>query len=266
MQLLKTNFSTFNINRFNSSTIIKDWTPEQVDSITWNDAADSSTIITGSDGRVSKWLDKSGNNNHAFQDEISKQPLYSSDNINFKRGFLSFDNDVYKYIHKPAVFVVANRRFKDGHEFTNSSIVGDGGDQGWQFRWKGNQIVYTIYRQTHYTGPIFSFSTNFELISGIRSEGNTALNFNGNYNYDLDKIGDINYKDDYVGRSIIGGDASQNNANHVHCFYGSIQELIVVNDVNSLDAIKIEGYLSWKWGLQDKLPVNHVYKNAKPLL
>ncbi len=46
---------------------------------------------------------------------------------------------------------------------------------------------------------------------------------------------------------------------------GAIGEIIIPNGVSSTDTrLRIEGYLAWKWGLQSKLPSNHLYKNAAP--
>jgi hypothetical protein len=33
---------------------------------------------------------------------------------------------------------------------------------------------------------------------------------------------------------------------------------------SSVDHVKTEGYLAWKWGIQSKLPAGHTYKNAAP--
>jgi hypothetical protein len=50
-------------------------------------------------------------------------------------------------------------------------------------------------------------------------------------------------------------------------FFGSISEILVYNPSSALaysDIQKIEGYLSWKWGLQGNLPSTHLYKNSPP--
>jgi hypothetical protein len=47
--------------------------------------------------------------------------------------------------------------------------------------------------------------------------------------------------------------------------YGFISEIIVFNTSLSLsDRQKVEGYLSWKWGLQTNLPSTHPYYSAGP--
>lgn len=49
-------------------------------------------------------------------------------------------------------------------------------------------------------------------------------------------------------------------------FDGSMGEIIITDDYPSNDDIeKIEGYLAWKWGLEDNLPTDHTYKTIPPL-
>lgn len=44
---------------------------------------------------------------------------------------------------------------------------------------------------------------------------------------------------------------------------GYFAEFLVLPDYQR---IKTEGYLAWKWGLQDKLPEEHTYKNIGPYM
>ena len=48
-------------------------------------------------------------------------------------------------------------------------------------------------------------------------------------------------------------------------FTGNISEIIVYNTpLINTDRQKVEGYLSWKWGLQANLPADHPYKSVAP--
>lgn len=57
------------------------WTPAEITTQLWLDAADISTI-TESGGKVSEWRDKSGNGRHATQATGTKQPALISAEIN----------------------------------------------------------------------------------------------------------------------------------------------------------------------------------------
>ena len=51
-----------------------------------------------------------------------------------------------------------------------------------------------------------------------------------------------------------------NTAGHYH------GEMVLLNtaDIDTIE--EVEGYLAWKWGIQDKLPTDHPYKNAAPFV
>ena len=48
-------------------------------------------------------------------------------------------------------------------------------------------------------------------------------------------------------------------------FYGSIAEILLINQNVSGLAQKVEGYLAHKWGIQSVLPVSHPYKSSAPI-
>jgi hypothetical protein len=46
---------------------------------------------------------------------------------------------------------------------------------------------------------------------------------------------------------------------------GRIAEVVVANTLaDAGDRQRLEGYLSWKWGLQGNLPADHPWKAAPP--
>jgi len=68
------------------------------------DAADARTIIKDGSGKVSKWLDKSGQSNHATQSDTAKQPTYVTSGINGKPALKSDGNDrILNFNHPIAV-------------------------------------------------------------------------------------------------------------------------------------------------------------------
>lgn len=57
------------------------WTPAEITTALWLDAADSATItLNGS--TVSQWADKSGRANHAVNATASTQPTYMPESFN----------------------------------------------------------------------------------------------------------------------------------------------------------------------------------------
>ena len=53
------------------------WTPADITTALWLDAADASTI-THSGGTVSQWNDKSGNSRHVSQGVTAQQPTWNA--------------------------------------------------------------------------------------------------------------------------------------------------------------------------------------------
>lgn len=53
--------------------------------------------------------------------------------------------------------------------------------------------------------------------------------------------------------------------NSANTFTGHMAELLFYKDVlSTFDRKRVEGYLAWKYGLQEKLPVSHPYLSAPP--
>ena len=59
------------------------WSPANITTALWLDAADTGTVITES-GAVSQWNDKSGNARHAFQSTAGARPAYTSAGLSGK--------------------------------------------------------------------------------------------------------------------------------------------------------------------------------------
>jgi hypothetical protein len=69
-----------------------------------------------------------------------------------------------------------------------------------------------------------------------------------------------------IGASLDGGTVqTRQNNSPGSAFYGTLCELLVYQGDLSIQARqKVEGYLSWKWGIQSNLPTTHPYKTLNP--
>jgi len=252
------------------------FTPNSISGLKlWFDASDISgngTNVTNGT-LINKWFDKSGLNNHAT---ANANITYNSTGLNSK-STMTFD-DVSKYltgnnsISGPylAMFVIASIRnnppavsvaiaFSSGlgqtpydsqafNEFTLNSTTGL-----IPFRnlVQPNPLPYL---------PPTSTPTLFEawydgsyMYSTAQSGSNTTLRTlpasTGNFSSTFFCIG--------------SSTAPASNT----FFTGSISEILVYNPSSALaysDIQKIEGYLSWKWGLQTNLQTSHPYYNNPP--
>jgi len=66
--------------------------PRQLEDIQlWLDASSTSTILMDENSRVYKWLDRSGLNNHAIQNNVANRPLFSEASFNGKDSIEAVD-------------------------------------------------------------------------------------------------------------------------------------------------------------------------------
>ena len=233
------------------------WTPENSDKpVAWFDAQDATTIHTNdASGRVSQWDDKSGNTNHAPQLTPGDQLYYTSSDSRMN-GYAAVYNDslVRKYVVTPeisvaqvyAVCAYANtvtNRF-DGHRaLCNSAdnsmkIQGNSNDENW------NGMGATTFYETF---PYKNGETNATELALPMTV--TMWRFSRTSTTST------------VWR-IMGGSGTSG-----QFWEGPVGEMIFTDGTESLEEQQqFEGYLAWKWGLEDDLPGYHPWKNEAPFL
>ena len=236
------------------------WTPANISTALWLDAADSSTItLNGS--TVSQWNDKSGNARHAAQATATNQPSYLSIGYN-NRPTLSFDgsNDELDVSALSGttftIFGVLQAGVVSGEDTWMTTRIGSS-TAGWEF---GYTVAGTAQTRTYgplqynVVSPPFTATTPYlhtvmintpitTIYSGING---SALNQNSG---------------GMVSSSAgirIGGLLGNTGAGR---WDGLISEIVISQSTLSpTDRQQLEGYLAHKWGLTDKLPTNHPYK------
>ena len=246
------------------------WTPAEITTALWLDAADTNTI-TLNGGNVSQWDDKSGNSYHATQADSANRPAFAASEVIFSNDFLiTSDSMVAPSV---SVFLVARStntntaRIIDAKGGTASSsengglmliqsasastglswTVSSGGsfnrlDSGTENEFRGQDtdaIVAAFYDNANGRQWI-------EVNAALKSEAFPGSGF-------LDRSTSLNEL--RIGNSIT--DASP--------LLGGIREIILVSSAVGLSEKQlIEGYLAWKWGLEAKLPADHPHKAAAP--
>lgn len=259
------------INSYQFGSAAALWTPAQLTTALWLDAADTSTI-TQSGGTVSQWNDKSGNNRHVSQAISSRQPAYSTTGLNSKPtiDFDGTDDFLKNAAFQPAgaisCFLVFNRDSNTG-VFVNTQRTGGILEVAGNFGAGYRDVTFTA---TGAMSPALGFNiagggTSQNIIFGIQYDGSgsTVADFTARLNGDNQAIvnsGNLGYVSSETGFSI-GGRPVQN----VGYYNGRISELIFIqSQAPLLDVQKIEGYLAHKWDLTANLPADHPYKSAAP--
>jgi hypothetical protein len=242
------------------------WSPSNITTALWLDAADASTVTTVS-GAVSQWNDKSGNSRNATQATAGSRPALTTAGQN-GRNVITFDgsNDFMEFSdltlndNNTFVFSVYNRTAAGTHSVDVGSITqGTLAERGYGNWWFTDNILYSILRSTsagiHGSA---STATGPTLNSLARNSTGTQAWRNGTELGTRRTSGNTsNPVLNQIGRQGIAAAFNYTN--------GFIAEIIVGRfDINDADRQKVEGYLAHKWGLTANLPSDHPYKTVGP--
>lgn len=247
------------------------WTPAQISTALWLDAADASTITLNST-TVSQWRDKSGNGRYATQATQANQPTYISAGMN-GLGLIDWDG-------------------------TNDSMTIDGGsttlhaalsaDNTYSMAWVLKADVISNSAMLLYV-PESSFKFIVELKpDGGLYWGDTTSNYRtysggsfcvvdtGTF-FTLIKTGSgagDAYSAGTLKSSYVGSLAATPALTSAfilgtypggYDYNGKFAEIIIsAYSWNTTERQNVEGYLAKKWGLQASLPNDHPYKTSSP--
>lgn len=236
------------------------WTPDLLGSVldVWADASDTSTI-TEVGGAVSQWDDKSGNDTHLTQGVGANQPQYGSTVLN---GLNTIDfgsnTDPYFMSYTPTnsttepvnfIFVIdvdensATNIIRRVHVHNDINILANTNE----LRIYTDGTIIT-------NGPMVN--GNKYIIEGLYNTTDSKI-FTDGANTASGVLSTLTTTTPYTIGSTAAGWQS---------FGGRYGEFLKIDsDLSDSDRSKVQGYLAWKWGLQGKLPNDHLYKNSPPL-
>ena len=223
----------------------------------WLDAADTSTITADSDGNVSVWADKSGNENNATQVNASQQPIQISNSIKFDGtdDSLSLEHGVLPDSTEPSmVFLVAKCDASSGSDGFLSN--GRNGHHGQSFAYRTNGI-----------GSVYFYSWSNDLNAQV--EGNNTILKVHVLELSLEDTSVKIFQDgilrgtktSFVGTQNLGNENGLIGNANGGFLDGKINEIILIkNEPSDEIRLKTEGYLAHKWGIVDQLPISHIAK------
>lgn len=227
----------------------------------WWDASDphGNGVAPSDSTEISSWKDKSGNGYHATGANSAR---YSAEN----KCLLFISNVGYttSYPANPTtetIFVVFNTDSLGGFLIIGSSGSGNRATGITNFGSPNSTFNgYVILK-----GGVSYGAVSYGLTAGITTLATTTVNTSSNQTTASLNGGasslDNNISSYNAGYTYIGKDSSVSQ----FWFKGKFMEMIIYNSVLSGPQIqKIEGYLAWKWGIQNKLPTNHPYYSVKP--
>lgn len=241
------------------------WTPAQISTALWLDAADSSTI-TSSSNLVSQWNDKSGSNRHALSSG-SNRPTTGTRTIN-SLNTLDFGNSFMNFAAAPlagttsamAVFTFQLDLDPPVTTATTGPVLGDWGTNSGSnhLTWTDGTILEDFMSTTRFnTGnPAPSMAANPCIASMISVNSLWQLYVNGTLRFNT-----------ATNTYAINGTPQIGRSGTLSFFDGRIAEIVVVpNSTTTANRQLLEGYMAGptRWNLQSLLPADHPYKSAAP--
>jgi hypothetical protein len=246
------------------------WTPAQISTALWLDAADSSTI-TLTDGKVSEWRDKSGLARHAAQSSSTLRPAVLSEDMNGK-DCLNFASNA---LDAPGVVINSNftaffvgtvnsntssfgralslRNSAQAQDFSNTSSIvalyrpSSNQEVGIQFNSVDRGLRSVTYGAAFQTASVIDTSQITLYKDGTGAAPSTvthALNTTAGL-----RIGNSNWS-----------------TSRTEYWNGKICEIVFLIDTSNTNRQLVEGYLAHKWGIAGSLPSGHPYKDSAPAL
>jgi hypothetical protein len=244
------------------------WTPAQITTALWLDAADSSTItLNGS--TVSQWSDKSGNTRDFSQATAANQPAYSTNALNGKNviNFVSVDSLTrssaipFNDLGNNSLYIVGNRTGR-ANSYSVSLIIMRAVQRSRNILFEfgpNNAGKWGTYTNADTPSPLGTVNANYKICEMIADQAtNTYLFYQDGTSQGSN--GSVNANTPvFTTTSYIGNDLNNS------WLDGNVAEIIFCDEKNSdADRQRIEGYLAWKWGLTANLPNDHPFKVSPP--
>jgi hypothetical protein len=244
------------------------WTPAEITTALWLDAADASTI-TESGGAVSQWNDKSGNTRNASQSVLASRPVYSSTAFNGKPTLI-FDG-VNDFLQVSS--------FATGSDCTIVAVVTLLAAKNYPMIYSCNSAGGSFdFRGVDTSGKPSIVNVGNNSGAGVQSAPATAVSTTDSM---------LNTTNILIGKIVGNSSTLRQNGSlrdtraliftgvtndrqigargGVFPWDGRISEIIELGNISVFDEERIEGYLAHKWGLTANLPSDHPYKTAVPV-
>jgi hypothetical protein len=238
------------------------WTPADITTALWLDAADASTVTTVS-GAVSQWNDKSGNGRHVSQATAGSRPPYVASGLNGK-NIVRFDSDFLSasaYNNPTSSYSIFDVTIREatlgglgaiiGYQTSTSRAFAGFRDDNTLWHGAGGSSLSNVAFATSAGAYLFEYSIGSTAVSTLRVNAVVRNTITG---YTETAGGSAHELGQGGGTGPIEG-------------LVSIAERVLISSVISTDTRqRIEGYLAHKWGLTADLPNDHPYKTAAPTL
>lgn len=268
------------------------WTPSQITTALWLDAADSSTVTADGSNLISQVNDKSGNNRN-FTASSGARPTYSSSTLNGLAVFTysgsqwltsSSSAATWNFLHHSGGAEVVGV-WKAGNTSDPNTLYGfwgtNGGtvnSEGIYQRWddrSANNFNNALVIATYASSGTIILDASSNSVHAANAATILGASLNLNSSTAANKTRHIVNGVVLAGNNTINSNVANTTAtyalqigaagNNVWSLTGYVAEFLVFNSqLSTTNRQLVEGYLAHKWGLTANLPSDHPYKSAAP--
>lgn len=251
------------------------------------------TGITQASGTVSQWADQSGNSNDANQSTVNQQPeavtgfgISSGTFLKFDSGGAGFEKhltvtdtatldlnssglSIFAFIRPITYGVSSGGSTVDIGYILDKDTAYSLGTANDTAGTPANSKTLVADLNTSVSGTVYAADDAIQnlntwyvvaIVSDNSSSANNAVNgffINGSYSADSTSLGADTSTDLIIG--------AKNSGSLANMFDGYIAEVILFSgEVTTAERQRVEGYLSWKFGVEGNLPLDHPYRLYKP--
>jgi hypothetical protein len=244
------------------------WTPANITTALWFDAADTSTITTSSN-LVDQWNDKSGNGRNLTQ-ILTDRPTYNATGQN-NLGTIEFNGAGTRldrnqtYLSSTWTCVIAGKNFNTATG--GQMYVAQGSDTNETPRWQFGRNASGLARmlQRNDAGTISGISGDAHAVSAFIQSGTNDGSFLGVSLNGAALSTNTAVTGTFSTNKLSIGALYSGTATVTSPWDGAVFEVVYAPTMlSTLDRQKVEGYLAHKWALTSVLPANHPYKTTAP--
>jgi hypothetical protein len=264
------------------------WTPANISTALWLDAADTSTVILNG-SNVSRWDDKSGNGRNATQSTAANQPTYLATGFNGKPtlqvdggdslalGATSLGRNVSGITGAIVGLHPAGQTFVVNS--TDISMSTGAVSTQVRFGMSPNPSLSTNDRYSVIGRRLDadSFATASSTTDSLANRGNPWIRIAQRAYSDGVANHWTNGAQDLTNAAIqTAGNTSDTDSLTGLVFSGpagpmptgtQLSEVVLTHStISTADRQRLEGYLAHKWGLTANLPADHPFKSAPPTI
>jgi hypothetical protein len=229
----------------------------------WLDANNISSVIMDYSNHINTWVDQSTKQNTVIQTNTSNQPSYISNGFNGKPSilfnpgnYLSIITNDFNNLSNLNVFFVLNQTYYSEHPSPSVFSLYPGISFYLTTNIHSNPSTFNNETFSEFSNQSITPNVNI-ILSLIIQNGTQTLNINGTEGNSTAVT--------FTGNTGLQLNIGKSGDNDNDLFSGYISEILIYNSTLTTDNIQsIEGYLAWKWGLEQQLPSSHSYFSHFP--